>query len=88
MAARLTTIPSVDAIAGLSIVAAVGDFSRSDDPDKLVAYVGLSGLRRAQPEGCGCRARSSGTGFGNDDPGTQDWTGSPPGEASRVGARH
>lgn len=40
--ARLMTIPGVDAIAGLSIVAAVGDFSRFDDPDKLVAYVGLN----------------------------------------------
>jgi transposase len=42
MVARLMTIPGVDAIAGLSIVAAVGDFSRFDDPDKLVAYVGLN----------------------------------------------
>ena len=40
--ARLMTIPGVDAIAGISIVAAVGDFSRFDDPDKLVAYVGLN----------------------------------------------
>ena len=36
------TIPGVDAIAAISIVAAVGDFSRFDDPDKLVAYVGLN----------------------------------------------
>src|SRR5215212_3869645 len=34
------TIPGVDAIAGFSIVAAVGDFTRFDDPDKLVGYVG------------------------------------------------
>jgi transposase len=40
--ARLMTIPGVDAIAGISIVAAVGDFSRFADPDKLVAYVGLN----------------------------------------------
>lgn len=40
--ARLMTIPGVDAIAGISIVAAVGDFTRFDDPDKLVAYVGLN----------------------------------------------
>ena len=40
--ARLITIPSVDAIAGISIVAAVGDFHRFDDPDRLVAYVGLN----------------------------------------------
>jgi transposase len=40
--ARLMTIPGVDAIAALSIVAAVGDFTRFDDPNKLVAYVGLN----------------------------------------------
>ena len=40
--ARLMTIPGIDAIAGISIVAAVGDFSRFDDPDKLVAYVRLN----------------------------------------------
>jgi transposase len=39
--ARLMMIPGVDAIAGISIVAAVGNLSRFDDPDKLVAYVGL-----------------------------------------------
>ena len=40
--ARLMTIPGVDAIAGVSIVAAVGDFARFGDPDRLVAYVGLN----------------------------------------------
>jgi transposase len=40
--ARLMTIPGVDAIAAISIVAAVGDFHRFDDPDRLVAYVGLN----------------------------------------------
>jgi transposase len=40
--APLMTIPGVDAIAGISIVAAIGDFSRFDDPNKLVAYVGLN----------------------------------------------
>lgn len=39
---RLMTIPGVDAIAAISIVAAVGDFTRFDDPDKLAAYVGLN----------------------------------------------
>ena len=42
MVAHLMTVPGIDAIAGISIVAAVGDFSRFDDPDKLVAYVGLN----------------------------------------------
>jgi transposase len=40
--ARLMTIPGIDAIAAISIVAAVGDFSRFDDADKLVSYVGLN----------------------------------------------
>lgn len=40
--ARLMTIPGIDAIAGISIVAAVGDFTRFPDPDKLVCYVGLN----------------------------------------------
>lgn len=42
MVARLMTIPGVDAIAGISIVAAVGDFSRFVSADKLVSYVGLN----------------------------------------------
>jgi transposase len=41
LVARLMTIPGVDAIAGIFIVA-VGDFHRFDDPDRLVAYVGLN----------------------------------------------
>jgi transposase len=40
--ARLMTIPGVDAIAAMAIVAAVGDFGRFPDPDRLVAYVGLN----------------------------------------------
>ena len=39
---RLMTIPGIDAIVALSIVAAVGDFGRFPSPDKLVAYVGLN----------------------------------------------
>jgi transposase len=31
------TIPDADAIAGISIVAAVDDFHRFDDPNRLVA---------------------------------------------------
>lgn len=38
---RLMTIPGVDVIVAVSIVAAVGDFSRFESPDKLVAYLGL-----------------------------------------------
>lgn len=38
---RLMTIPGVDVIVAVSIIAAVGDFSRFESPDKLVAYLGL-----------------------------------------------
>jgi transposase len=38
--ARLITIPRLDAVAGVTIVAAVGDFHRFLDADRLVAYVG------------------------------------------------
>jgi transposase len=39
---RLMTIPGVDATVALSIVAAVGDFTRFRTPDKLVSYLGLN----------------------------------------------
>lgn len=39
---RLMTIPGVDATVALSIVAAVGDFTRFRSPEKLVAYFGLN----------------------------------------------
>jgi hypothetical protein len=38
----LMTIPGVDATVALSIVAAVGDFTRFRTPDKLVSYLGLN----------------------------------------------
>ncbi|HEY9555339.1 MAG TPA: IS110 family transposase [Acidimicrobiales bacterium] len=40
--ARLMTIPGVDVTVAVSVVAAVGDFSRFASPDKLVAYLGLN----------------------------------------------
>jgi transposase len=36
------TVPGIDATVALSIVAAVGDFTRFRTPDKLVAYFGLN----------------------------------------------
>ena len=39
---RLMTIPGVDATVALSIVAAVGDFTRFRAPEKLVCYFGLN----------------------------------------------
>jgi len=38
---RLMTIPGIDATVALSVVAAVGDFTRFRSPEKLVAYFGL-----------------------------------------------
>ncbi len=40
--ARLMTIPGADALTAISVVAAVGDFTRSDSPGKLVSYLGLN----------------------------------------------
>lgn len=39
---RLMSIPGVDATVALSIVAAVGEFTRFRSPEKLVAYFGLN----------------------------------------------
>src|SRR3954471_1441932 len=39
---RLMTVPGIDATVALSIVAAVGDFTRFRSPEKLVAYLGLN----------------------------------------------
>jgi transposase len=39
---RLMTIPGVDATVALSIVAAVGDFTRFRTPERLVSYFGLN----------------------------------------------
>src|SRR4051812_13876538 len=39
---RLITVPGIDATVALSIVAAVGDFTRFRTPQKLVAYLGLN----------------------------------------------
>lgn len=62
MVARLMTIPGVDAIAGISIVAAVGDFARFDDPNKLVAYVGLNPRVRQSGNSAPVHGRISKTG--------------------------
>jgi transposase len=40
--ARLMTIPGVDALTAISIVAAVGDFTRFGSPGQLVSYMGLN----------------------------------------------
>ena len=60
--ARLMTIPGVDAIAAVSIVAAVGDFHRFDDPHKLVAYLGLNPKVRQSGNAAPVHGRISKTG--------------------------
>ncbi|HOC14621.1 MAG TPA: IS110 family transposase [Propionicimonas sp.] len=60
--ARLMTIPGIDAIAGISIVAAVGDFTRFDDPDKLVCYLGLNPRVRQSGNSAPVHGRISKTG--------------------------
>lgn len=40
--ARLMTVPGIDVTVAIAVVAAVGDFSRFDSPDRLVAYLGLN----------------------------------------------
>jgi transposase len=40
--ARLMTMPGIDAIVAVSIVAAVGDFARFPSPDRPVSYMGLN----------------------------------------------
>lgn len=38
----ITSIPGISFRSGASIIAEIGDFSRFDSPDKLLAYVGIS----------------------------------------------
>ena len=40
--ARLMTVPGIDVTVAIAVVAAVGDFSRFESPDRLVAYLGLN----------------------------------------------
>lgn len=40
--ARLMTVPGIDVTVAIAIVADVGDFSRFESPDRLVAYLGLN----------------------------------------------
>lgn len=41
-AARLMTVPGIDVTVAMAVIAAVGDFSRFESPDRLVAYLGLN----------------------------------------------
>ena len=40
--ARLMTVPGINVTVAMSVVAAVGDFSRFETPDRLVSYLGLN----------------------------------------------
>jgi len=39
---RLMTVPGINVTVAMSIIAAVGDFSRFEDPNRLVSYLGLN----------------------------------------------
>jgi transposase len=49
--ARLMTVPGIDVTVAISILAAVGDFSRFDTPDRLVSYLGLNPRVRQSGDG-------------------------------------
>jgi len=59
---RLMTIPGVDAIVAISLVAAVGDFARFSSPNKLVAYFGLNPKVRQSGNSAPVHGRISKTG--------------------------
>lgn len=40
--ARLMTVPGIDVTVAIAVVAAVGNFSRFESPDRLVSYLGLN----------------------------------------------
>ena len=52
------TVPGIDVTVAASIVAAVGDFSRFDTPDKLVCYLGLNPSVRQSGNGPPCTGGS------------------------------
>lgn len=55
--ARLMTVPGIDVAVAVSIVAAVGDFARFDEPNKLVAYLGLNPRVRQSGNGAAVHGR-------------------------------
>jgi transposase len=60
--ARLMTVPGIDVAVAMSIVAAVGDFARFDEPNKLVAYLGLNPRVRQSGNGPAVHGRITKTG--------------------------
>jgi len=60
--ARLMTVPGIDVTVAISILAAVGDFSRFDTPDRLVSYLGLNPRVRQSGDGPAIHGRITKTG--------------------------
>ncbi|MGQ0826742.1 MAG: IS110 family transposase [Actinomycetota bacterium] len=60
--ARLMTVPGIDVAVAVSIVAAVGDFARFEDPGRLVAYLGLNPRVRQSGNGPAVHGRITKTG--------------------------
>jgi transposase len=59
---RLMTIPGVDATVALSIVAAVGDFTRFRTPERLISYLGLNPPRSGVGDPAAALATRNGAG--------------------------
>ena len=62
--ARLMTVPGINVIVAMSIVAAVGDFSRFESPDRLVSYLGLNPRVRQSGNGPAVHGRITKAGRG------------------------
>jgi transposase len=60
--ARLMTVPGIDVTVAVSILAAVGDFSRFESPDRLVSYLGLNPRVRQSGNGPATYGRITKTG--------------------------
>jgi len=48
---RLMTIPGIDMVVAIGLVAAIGPITRFDGPDRLVSYIGLNPSVRQSGEG-------------------------------------
>ena len=62
--ARSMTVPGINVTVAMSIVAAVGDFSRFESPDRLVSYLGLNPRVRQSGNGPAVHGRITKAGRG------------------------
>jgi transposase len=64
-AKRLMTIPGVDMVVALAIMAAIGEVGRFEQPQKLVSYLGLNPSVRQSGPGPACHDRITKQGSGH-----------------------